>query len=89
MFLNFHQYGVPTGTFDISQSWTQSQVNNSVAGGGNPFASLLLGLPDSGYQSNDPTFATSGNYYALYIEDTWKATPHLTVGCGSTTHGTA
>ena len=82
LFLNFHQYGVPTGQFSFSQSWTQAQVNNSAAGGGNPFADLLLGLPDSGYQSNDPTFATSGNYYALYAQDTWKATPHVTLSYG-------
>lgn len=82
LFLNFHQYGTPTGSFSFSQSWTQAQVNNTGAGGGNPFASLLLGLPDSGSQSNDPSFASASQYYALYAQDAWRVTNHFTVNYG-------
>ena len=82
LFLNFHQFGVPTGTFGFSQSWTQEQVNNTALGGGNPFASLLLGLGDYGYQSNDPTFASASEYYALYAQDAWRVSNHFTLNYG-------
>jgi hypothetical protein len=82
LFLNFHQYGYPSGQFGFSQSWTQQAINDNTSGGGNPFASLLLGLPDYGNYSIDPTFAASSNYFALYGEDTWRATPHFTLSYG-------
>ena len=90
LFLNFHQYGYPQGQFGFSQSFTQLAVNDTsaaaVAGGptatGNPFASLVLGTGDYGNYSIDPSFATAGEYYALYAEDTWKVTPHFTVSYG-------
>ncbi len=82
LFLNFHQYGYPQGQFGFSQSFTQSVVNDTSGGGGNPFASLLLGTADYGNYSIDPSFATTGEYYALYAEDTWHVTPHVTVNYG-------
>jgi hypothetical protein len=82
LFLNFHQYGVPTGDFGLSQSWTQEQTNDNVTNQGNSFADLLLGLPDSGYQSNDPTTAAASEYYALYAQDAWRVTNHFTLNYG-------
>ncbi len=87
LFLNFHQYGYPSGQFGFSQSWTQNVAGDSAKGGGNngggnPFASLLLGLPDYGNYTIDPTFAASSNYFALYAEDTWRATSHFTLNYG-------
>lgn len=53
IFLNFFQYGYPSGQFAFSQDWTQNVAGDASSGGtnlagGNPFASLLLGLPDYG-----------------------------------------
>ncbi len=82
LFLNFHQYGYPQGQFNFSQSFTQLAVNDTAGGGGNPFASLLLGTGDGGQYTIDPSFATAGAYYALYAEDTWRVTNHFTVSYG-------
>lgn len=87
LFLNFYQYGYPQGQFGFSQSFTQNVVNDpsvggSNGGGGNPFASLLLGTADYGNYSIDPSFSVAGSYYALYAEDTWRATNHVTLTYG-------
>ena len=83
LFLNFHQYGVPTGNFTFGQSWTQQTINQSASNQGNGFADLLLGLPENGaYQTNDPSTAAASEYYALYAQDSWKATNHVTVSYG-------
>jgi hypothetical protein len=83
LFLNFHQYGVPTGSFTFAQSWTQQQLLTPSNSQGNGFADLLLGLPENGaYQSNDPSFASASEYYALYAQDAWRVTNHFTVNYG-------
>ncbi len=82
LFLNFHQYGNPQGQFGFSQSFTQNVVNDGSQGGGNPYASLLLGTADYGNYTIDPSFAVAGAYYALYAEDTWHVTNNLTVNYG-------
>ncbi len=82
LFLNFYQYGYPQGQFNFSQNFTQNVVNDTSAGGGNPFASLLLGTGDSGQYTIDPSFATAGAYYAGYAEDTWRVTNTFTVSYG-------
>ena len=83
LFLNFHQYGTPTGNFTFAQSWTQQQINQNSSTQGNSFADLLLGLPENGaYQTNDPSTAMASEYYALYAQDSWKATNHVTLSYG-------
>jgi Carboxypeptidase regulatory-like domain len=82
LFLNFHQFGDPSGQFNVDQSWTQSIVNNYDGKSGNPFASLLLGLPASGDISHDTTLATASGYVALYAQDDWRVTPTLTINAG-------
>ncbi len=56
----------------------------SVAGGtiGNPYASFLLGGADSASVSNisDPQFRRTG--WAMYVQDTWKVAPRLTLDYG-------
>ncbi len=82
LFLNFHQYGVPTGSYGFTQSWTQQQINQNSTSQGNSFADLLLGLPDYGYQTNDPTTASASQYYALYAQDAWRVSNHVTLNYG-------
>ncbi len=82
LFLNFHQYGDPTGQYGFSQSWTQEVGSDGSSPGGNPIASLELGLPDYGYQTNNPTFAAASSYFALYAQDDWRLTNHVTINYG-------
>jgi hypothetical protein len=82
LFLNFHQYGEPSGEFDFDQTWTQKSVLDSTQGGGNPFAGLVLGLPSGGFITDNPTFATASTYLAFYGQDTWRATSKLTLNYG-------
>ncbi len=79
--LNFYQYAYPSGTFNVDNSWTQlnPQIND---GTGNPFASLLLGLPSSGDITNEPKVNSTSGYWAFYAQDDWKATRNLTINVG-------
>ena len=61
--------------------WTQLNPQNN-DGTGNPIASLLLGLPNSGDQPNEPSVVSTSGYMAFYIQDDWKLTPKLTVNAG-------
>jgi hypothetical protein len=84
LYENFYQFGLPSGQFTIDSSWTQSIAsdNSGSVGSGNPFASLLLGLPSGGSTTHDPSVASSSNYGAAYIQDDWKITKRLTLNLG-------
>jgi hypothetical protein len=81
LYENFAQYGRPSGYFNVDQSWTQDIAGQS-DGTGNPFASLLLGLPQSGNMTHDPTATDASGYVALFVQDDWKVTRKLTVNLG-------
>jgi TonB dependent receptor len=81
LLLDFYQYAYPTGTFSANTSWTQLNPQNN-DGSGNPIASLLLGLPNSGDQPNEPSVVSTSGYMAFYAQDDWKVTPKLTVNAG-------
>jgi hypothetical protein len=81
LFINFQQYGYPDGEYSFSP--TETQFNPLAANGtGSAYASMLLGLPDSGYTTEEPSAAEASSYTALYIQDTWKVTPKLTLDPG-------
>ena len=79
--LNFYQYAYPSGTFNVDNSWTQLNPQSN-DGTGNPFASLLLGLPASGDITNEPKVNSTSGYWAFYAQDDWKATRNLTINAG-------
>lgn len=81
LYLNFHQYGFPDGQFNLDQSWTQKTVADA-DGSGNPFASLLLGLPTSGQLTTDATSAEASDYLAFYGQDDYQVSPKLTLNVG-------
>jgi hypothetical protein len=81
LFINFTQYGFPDGQFNFDQTWTQ-QVLASANNTGSPYASFLLGLPNSGMVTHEPTAADANSYLALYVQDDWRVTRSLTVNLG-------
>ncbi len=82
LFLNFYQYGFPTGQFGgINSDWTEDTLNNS-DGSGNAAATMLLGLADYGQVSTDTALSTSSTYDALFVQDDYQARPNLTFNIG-------
>ena len=43
---------------------------------------MLLGVPNNGDISHDPTPASASSYWAWYFEDNWKGRRNLTVTLG-------
>jgi Carboxypeptidase regulatory-like domain/TonB dependent receptor len=84
IFENFAQYGDPSGSFNIDQSWTQDIATGGIGtdGTGNPFASMLLGLMSSGFMDHRPSTAQASAYFALFGQDDYKVTRRLTVNLG-------
>ena len=80
--LNFLQFGSPSGQYVFSQRWTQLNPDQGSATAGFGLASLLIGVPDSGAISHDPTPASASSYWAFYVQDDWKVIPKLTVNLG-------
>jgi hypothetical protein len=89
LFLNFHQFGFPSGQFDIDNTFTKSQVPNEPAvtgqpavNGGNPLATMLLGIGTGGQITHDTSLATASAYDAIYIQDDYQVRKNLTVNVG-------
>lgn len=82
LMLNFLQFGQPSGEYSFSQRWTQLDPNQGSGTAGFGLASLLIGVPDSGTLSHDPTPASASSYWGFYIQDDWKVSPKLTVNLG-------
>jgi len=85
--VRFNQIGavVPRGRFTSDGRFTQGPADlpNRAAVSGRPMADYLLGLmSNTEGQVGAPiaNFRSSGYY--LYIQDTWKATPKLTINLG-------
>jgi hypothetical protein len=56
--------------------------NNLSTGGGNGFASLLIGTSYSGGTENDRFVGQRWRSHAFYVQDDWKITPRLTLNLG-------
>lgn len=82
LMLNFLQLGQPSGQYSFQQLWTQRDPNQGAGTAGFGLASLLIGVPNSGTISHDPTPASASSYWAWYFEDTWKVTPKFTATLG-------
>ena len=75
-------YG-PRGVFNYSDGQTALNAPNAKSGFGNSFASFLLDLPDStGRDVNVNSASWRQTLYFAYLQDTWQATPKLTLTYG-------
>lgn len=85
LFVYFNEFRPtwPAGDFTFGRDYTQGP-NPTVAGtnAGFGFASFLLGLPDGGQITKDPSLAASQKNIAAYIQDDYKATDKLTLNLG-------
>jgi outer membrane receptor protein involved in Fe transport len=77
----FFQLGAPSGSLSFTGIYSS---NPSGSTGGSGFADFLLGLPVSSSKSAAPSGVPYESYteYGGFIQDTWRATPQLTVNLG-------
>ncbi len=72
-----------TGSYNFTNAITQGpNPNAATATAGNSIASLLLGVGTGTYTIGSKNAATQSKYYGAYIQDDWKALPHLTLNLG-------
>ncbi len=83
---NPNSVGNPNGTFSFGTQNTQfNPLQRNVLAGVNdgfPIGDMLLGYPSSGNVSYNTTTIQGFPYWALYLQDDWKATKNLTVNIG-------
>lgn len=73
----------PTGAFSFGDNFTQKDPLKSDATSGQALAALFLGALDPGSFDEYVTRLTIYHHYsAFYAQDTWKATPRLTLNFG-------
>jgi hypothetical protein len=80
--------GNPSGTYAFDDSFTQGGNNTSTTTSSTPlnnglsYAAFLLGVDSSANATMVPAFSRSTPYFAAFANDTWRATPNLTVVAG-------
>ncbi len=87
MFERLHYNGFGRQSFSgvVRPSRRQTSIPesaNSVLGGGNPFASFLLGQVESARTENDRFVRQYWRGHAAYFQDDWKVNPKLTLNFG-------
>jgi hypothetical protein len=81
--MNPQQTGANSPLFNFTPSWTQGPnptAASATAGAG--LATFLLGIPSNGQAQPVPALALTSRYYALFLQDSYKVTPRLTVNYG-------
>ena len=83
LMLNFTQYGNPSGQYGFGNTPTKKDLLSTSQIEGFGFASFLLGIPNNGGGiSHSFSNATAANYFAFYVDDTWKLSRKLTLNIG-------
>ena len=78
--INYVQPGEPGGLFAF---WNNGTAQYPYWGGGDDFASLMVGLGLPTGQYDIPAFVSSQSFsYAGYLQDNWRVTPRLTLNLG-------
>jgi hypothetical protein len=76
-----NQYG--SGSYTFSSAWTTANPNATAGPGvGSTFASFLLGLPTSGYVTQNASAYYSQPYLGVFMQDDWRVKPRLTISMG-------
>jgi hypothetical protein len=83
-FINFTQLGQPDGEFTFGSQWTQRAAGTTTTSTtqGNGFASMLLGIPNSGTIEHTFDIASESLYFGFYLQDDYKITRNLTLNLG-------
>jgi hypothetical protein len=79
---NAQNPGLASGRYGFTKNWTQAKALQADATSGNELATFLLGYPSSATVDRNIDPAYRGHYYALFLNDDWKVTPHLTLNLG-------
>ncbi len=80
---NNYGYGSISPSYTFSTNWTKGPLDSSPASPiGQGLASMLLGLPTSGYIDRNTSFAEESNYMGIFLQDDWKITRKLTLNIG-------
>ncbi len=84
MFLNFTQLGQPNGQYSFGSQWTQRQAGTTTTSTtqGNGFASMLIGVPNSGTISHTFDSAMASSYWGFYVQNDWRLSRKLTLNMG-------
>ncbi len=74
--------GYPSGYWSFGRNWTQANALRADAVSGNSLATMLLGIPSSGYVQKNIDSSYRHFYWAGFIQDDWKVTSRLTLNIG-------
>lgn len=74
---------VSTGSFTFNPDFVRGPLDNAAnSPRGQGMATLLLGLPTAGQVLRNTYFAQQSTYWSMFVHDTWRVTPKLTLNAG-------
>ena len=81
--VNAYSLGASAGSYSFGSSYTGGPFDNSPSSPrGQDLASLLLGIPTSGYVDVNDSSSSRTRYTGVFVQDDWKVTRKLTVNLG-------